>query len=85
MDKKLTYASFEAKNTLDIPEGAKITNRKYSLSVEEIENGFLTRKSWDIKYVIDGDERYAYYTQKFFTKTNPMKFDFKEKSLADSL
>lgn len=83
--KKLEYASFETKSTLDIPEGAEITNKKYTLIVKEIMNGFIVRKCWDIKYDVDGDERCSYYTEEYYTKTNPMTIDFKEKSLADKL
>jgi hypothetical protein len=35
-----------------IPDGATILRKSVNTSVEEIENGFITTKSWDIKYEI---------------------------------
>ena len=57
-----------------------------TMSIEEIENGFITRKSYDVQYQIGEKVDYAYFTQKWYTKKNPMKLDIpKEKSLADKL
>lgn len=84
MADKIKSASFEGKSTLNLPEGAKITRKDYNLSVREIENGFIVRKSYDIRYVVDEDERYEYYSKEYYSKTNPLKIDLKEeKSLAD--
>ena len=63
---------------------------QHSNSVEEIENGFITTKSWDIKYEIkkegEDDTRtdYVYFSKKWYTKEDPLVLKVTNKSLADA-
>lgn len=85
---KISSASFEAKNSFKLPEGATITRKNYNVSVREIENGYIIRKSYDIKYTLldSDDDKYEYYSREWFSKTNPLEIKMTEpKSLADSL
>lgn len=84
---KIRSASFESKSKLNLPEGATVTDKSYSLTVREIMNGFIVCKSWSIQYT-QGEEGYTdstWYEEQYYSKTNPMKIDFKEKSIADKL
>lgn len=84
---ELTRASFKSKEVDTIPEGAKILAKDTTLSVEEIENGFLICKSTEKKYQYDGRTDYSYHTKKWFSKDNPLEIDMaamEEKSLADN-
>lgn len=83
---ELTRASFKKKEIDNIPEDAKILSKDVSLSVEEIENGFLVNKSTETKYQYDGRTDYSYNNKKWFSKENPLEIDMdgiEEKSLAD--
>lgn len=84
---ELTRASFKKKEVDSIPEGAKTLSKDVSLSVEEIENGYLVLKSTEIKYQYDGRTDYSYNTKKWFSKDNPLEIDMEaieDKSLADN-
>lgn len=73
-----------------IPDGATILRKSVNTSVEEIENGFITTKSWDIKYEIkkegEDDTRtdYVYFSKKWYTKEDPLVLKVTNKSLADA-
>ena len=79
MEAILKDASFESKSKFSLPEGAEIIKKSYNISVEEIENGFVIRKSYDIEYQTDERKDYAYYTKKWFSKKNPMQIADVEK------
>lgn len=79
--------SFESKENGKIPEGATILKNTHRISVEEIENGFVIRKNYDVQFKIGDDKDYLYFTKKWFSKTNPlqMKVDKEgEKYLSDN-
>lgn len=83
----LTRASFKQKEVNNIPKGSKILSKDISISVEEIENGFLVSKNIEVKYEKDKRTEYSYHTKKYFSKENPLDIDlekFSEKSLADN-
>ena len=85
---ELTRASFKAKEVDTIPAKAKVLSKDVSLTVEEIENGFLISKSTEIKYQTDGRTDYSYQTKKWYSDSNPLEIDeskFKDKSLAQML
>lgn len=87
--KNLEHARFQAKDEIPkVPEGATIVDTKTSLSVKEIENGFLIEKQMEAKYVdIHGNHDWLYHTKRWFSKENPMEIDlekFEEKTLADN-
>lgn len=87
MEAKLKNASFESKGTQSLPKGAKILKKGFTITVEEIENGFVLRKSYDIKYQLGDDTGYEYYTKKWFSKDNPLQIDesaMEESTLADN-
>lgn len=87
MAEALSRASFKKKEVDNIPKGAKTLSKDVSISVEEIENGFLVSKTIEVKYSVDNRTDYSYITKKYFSKENPLEIDmekFGEKSLADN-
>lgn len=83
----LSRATFKQKEIDNIPKGAKILSKDVSITVEEIENGFLVSKSSEVKYEYEKRTDYCYYTKKFFAKENPLDIDLskiEDKSLADN-
>jgi hypothetical protein len=83
--KNVRTVSKELKKT--IPAGATILRQDESITVEEIENGYLISKSFDIKYQSKNAEHsdYLYYTIKFYSETNPITVDTgADKSLAEA-
>lgn len=87
MAEALSRATFKKKEIDNIPKGAKILSKDVSITVEEIENGFLVSKSIEVKYSVDKRTDYTYITKKYFSKENPLEIDmetFEEKSLADN-
>jgi hypothetical protein len=90
MDSKaLSHVELEGKKTFKLPEGATIVKQSENISVKEIENGFVLRKTYDIQYTLEGisnDTKYEYFSKEWFSKENPIKITMpKEKSLADKL
>lgn len=89
MDKALSNVELEGKKTFKLPEGATIIKQSENISVKEIENGFVLRKTYDIQYSPVGDSentKYEYFSKEWFSKENPIKITMpKEKSLADKL
>ncbi len=87
MGELLKSARLEAKKEFKLPKGATIIKKDVTLSVEEIENGFLLRKSYDIKWSnTEGDSNYEYFTKSWFSEENPITVNMpEEKSLADKL
>ena len=82
---KLTNASFKTKEIDSIPSGAKILKKDTSVSVEEIENGYLICKNIEVKYEWDKRTDYSYTTKKYFSKENPLEFNLDGISLADKV
>lgn len=83
---ELKTASFEGKDTFKMPPKESIIKKSFNLTIEEIENGFILRKSYDIKYKDEsGETQYEYFTKKWFSEDNPMQIDESkvEESLAD--
>lgn len=79
----LQSASFKTKTKVKIPEGAEVTKKDIRMSVEEIENGFIVEKNYDINYTLNGDSKYEYFTKRWFSKKNPLKIE-NEKAFADN-
>lgn len=84
MATELRSASFQARSNRKLPKGAKVIDKTTRIEVEEIENGFITSKSTDVKFEIQGSTDYMYITKKYFSKENPLNIDLDEKSLADN-
>lgn len=77
---ELKSASFEGKTKVGIPKDATILKKDVSITVEEIENGFIIRKSYDIKYYTESEDgekntQYEYYTKKWYSEDNPIQID----------
>lgn len=87
MEAELKQATFEGKDKYTMPSKDSIIKKDFSITVEEIENGFILRKSYDIKYKDEsGNIQYDYFTKKWFSKDNPMQIDeskMEEETLAD--
>ena len=84
---KAVNGTFKKKEVVNIPKGAKILSKNSTLTVEEIENGFLLIKNTDTKYQLNKNTDYAYSTKKWFSKENPLIIDEKKvekKFLADN-
>ncbi len=85
----LKSASLEKRKDFTLPKGASIISKEVRLNVEEIENGFLLRKSYDIKWTNEesDDSNYEYFTRTWFSKDNPIQITMPDesKSLADKL
>lgn len=69
----LNRATFKQKEVDDIPSSAKILSKDTSITVEEIESGFLISKSTEVKYKDNNKTDYSYNTKKFFSKDNPLE------------
>ncbi len=81
-------AEFKSKESFKLPAGAEIIKKDFRISIEEIENGFIVRKSYDIQYNnIEGGKDYAYFTKTYYSKENPMtlKIEDKDVPLEDKL
>tara|TARA_R110000803_G_scaffold39045_2_gene84214 strand:+ start:986 stop:1240 length:255 start_codon:yes stop_codon:yes gene_type:complete len=63
--------SYESKENKTLPKGAKIVKKSCDVSIREIENGFLMRKSYDIHYTLNEQSDYLYYTKETYYKTDP--------------
>ena len=80
---KLKSASFEPKKVLKLPKGAEIISKEVKFTVEEIENGYIIRKSYDIKWKKDDDgTNYDYITKSWYSEKNPISID-EDLTLAD--
>lgn len=78
-----TTMTTRVKENKSIPKGAKIIDKTVRTETEEIENGYLISKNFDITYEKDGNRGYSYYTKKWFSKTDPLEIKLTDKSLAD--
>jgi hypothetical protein len=87
MAELLKSARLESKKSFTLPKGATITKKNVSLTVREIENGYLLSKSYDIEWSDSkGSNHYEYFTKEWFSETNPIEINMPdEKSLADKL
>lgn len=87
MGELLKSARLESKKEFKLPEGATIIKKDVTLSVEEIENGYILRKSYDIKWNNEeGNSNYEYFSKCWYSKENPITVNMpKDKSLADKL
>jgi hypothetical protein len=88
MSEAILNAEYESKKAFTLPEGAVIIKKSETISVREIENGFILRKSYDIKWkAADGDDtQYEYFSKEWHSTKNPLSITMpKEKSLADKL
>lgn len=69
----MSSISIESKDSKELPEGAEITRKSCNVSVREIENGYILRKSYDIDYTLNGESKYFYTTKEYFSEENPIQ------------
>lgn len=81
MDVEMKNASFEGKSKFELPKDAEVLNSSYSIRVEEIENGFIICKNYDIKYRIGDNVEYSYHCKKWFSKENPMSINLEDEEV----
>jgi len=83
--KSLRTTSKETKDVNKIPSDATIIRKESTITVREIENGFVVSKNFDISYKLKGSDHneYMYYTKEWFSPTNPVEIKSKDKQLAD--
>lgn len=81
----LTRATFKQKEVDNLPKGAKILSKDVSVTVEEIENGYLVCKSTEVKYEYEKRTDYSYNTKKYYSKENPLDINLDNLSLADKI
>ncbi len=81
----LTRATFKQKEVDNLPKGAKILSKDVSVTVEEIENGYLVCKSTEVKYEYEKKTDYSYNTKKYYSKENPLDINLDNLSLADKI
>lgn len=72
-----------SKKTPKVPKGATIHEKNVNTRVEEIENGFLIIKSYEISYSLKGQRDWVHYDKKVFSKENPVEIK-EPKMLADN-
>ena len=84
MEEKLmaTDVSFEGKDKAKLPEGAEVIKKNVNITVKEIENGYIVRKNYDIKYVLGDETDYLYYSKEVYAEENPIKIE-EDKMLAE--
>lgn len=80
IEKKLKNASYSSKENWKMPKGAEVTKKDFSVRVQEIENGFIVTKSYDLEYMYKGEKNYQYISKQWYSKENPLDFDIDEKN-----
>lgn len=80
-----TTLTTKVKEQKEPPAGSKIINKTIRVETEQIENGWLITKNYDIEYQEKGSDgtRYAWYSKKWFSKTDPLQVKLNDKGLAD--
>lgn len=71
-----------------LPKGATLIKSTENISVRKITNGYILRKSYDIKWKPAGsdDTQYEYYSKEWYSADNPVSITMpKNKSLAEKL
>ncbi len=79
-----TTSTTETKKHESVPKGAKIINKTVRTETEEIENGWLISKNFDVTYEEKGERHYAYFSKKWYSKVDPLTITVNDKSLSDA-
>jgi hypothetical protein len=68
-----------------IPAGATVINKNCTVNIEEIENGYLITKNYDLRYQSKDEKHteYLYWSENYYTEDEPMLSIDGTKSLAD--
>jgi hypothetical protein len=78
-----TTVTDKVKEKREPPAGAKIISKTVRTETEEIENGWLISKNFDISYEYKGEKEWAYYSKKWYSKTDPLTIKLNDEALAD--
>ena len=88
MTEVINNIEVEEQKPFVLPEGATIVKKTVNMSVRKIRNGYVLRKSYDIKWKMEDsdDTQYDFYVDEWYSKDNPVTVTMpKEKSLAEKL
>ena len=80
---RTTSTSMTETKQKEVPKGAKIVDKTVRTEIEEVENGWLISKNYDITYEQGKERGYAYYSKKWYSKEDPLEIKLKDESLAD--
>lgn len=78
--------STETQKQKSVPKGASIISSSIRTETEEIENGFIISKNYDVTYKEKGSDsnNYAYFSKKWYSKTDPLTITLNDKTLSDA-
>lgn len=79
---KVENARIKGKQVNKLPKGAEVLKKEVDTTVEEIENGFIVEKRYEIKYQLNKQIDWMHYSKKVYSKENPIKIS-EDKMLAD--
>ena len=88
MSEVINNIEVEEQKPFVLPEGVTIVKKTVTMSVRKIRNGYVLRKSYDIKWKREDsdDTQYDFYVDEWYSKDNPVTVTMpKEKSLAEKL
>lgn len=82
-------ASKESKDNKKLPKGARIISKDTTVTVKEIENGFITCARTEYRYAMTKEEKYGDYltiTREYYTEEDPLEIKIADKipELADT-
>lgn len=82
----ISQTTIESKKTFSLPEGAEVIKKEVNIRVEEIENGFIVRKGYEIQWQdIGGGKHWDNVDKKWYSKTNPITISTpKDMKLSDN-
>lgn len=82
----ISQTTVESKTKFKLPENATILKKETRIRVEEIENGYLIRKSYEIKWQDEsGETRWDNFDKSWYSKVDPIKITTpKDINLADN-
>lgn len=81
-----TRTSIEETKKQEVPKGATIISSDITTETEQIENGWLVTKRYEIRYRMKESDSndYAYYTKKWYSEEDPLTINVTDKSLAEA-
>ena len=88
MSEVINNIEVEEQKPFVLPEGVTIVKKTVTMSVRKIRNGYVLRKSYDIKWKREDsdDTQYDFYVDEWYSKDNTVTVTMpKEKSLAEKL
>lgn len=82
----ISQTTVESKKKFSLPEGAEVIKKEVNIRVEEIENGFIVRKGYEIHWQdIAGEKHWDNFDKKWYSKTNPITISTpKDMNLSDN-